>query len=83
MYVWSALENFQTRAVGAATGWACFEQPALTINSQIMQPRSPTLDLWDATIYKAQQQATSYRLTPRRHHLPASIYTSLLHAAIY
>ena len=58
-------------------------KPALIINGQIMQPRSPALYLYDATIHKTQQQAISYRLTPRRHHLPASIYTSLLNAATY
>ena len=83
MYVLNALENLKTRAVGATTGWACFEQPASTINGQIMQPRDPALDLCDATIYKALQQATSYRLTPGRHYLPASIYTSLLYAVTY
>ena len=83
MYVYNALGQLQSRAVGAASGWACFEQPALTTNGRIMQPRSTALYLCDATIYKARQKAISYRLTPRRHHLPASIYTSLLHAATY
>ena len=53
-----------------------FKQPASTIDGQVMWPGGPARDLCVATIYKAFQQATSYKPRSTRRHLQATSYTT-------